>query len=151
MCHNLGRITDLIHLDIDDDIWNKPRDIAEAFWKHFHSVYSTSCSGTFSPLNQCTQMLPLVPISSFSVHNAIKRLRPSKSVRLDGIPSLLWRDAPKILLTVLKLIFNWAYFRILSPQFWKQAAIVPVLKKGRTFSIGNHRPIATLNNFSEVF
>jgi hypothetical protein len=34
---------------------------------------------------------------------------------------------------------------------WKQAAIAPVFRKGKTSSVGNYRPIAILNNFSKVF
>jgi hypothetical protein len=34
---------------------------------------------------------------------------------------------------------------------WKQAAVVPVFKKGKTSSVGNYRPITILNNFSKVF
>jgi hypothetical protein len=37
------RRTDLVHLDVGCVVLNKPRDIAEAFSKHFQSVYSSSC------------------------------------------------------------------------------------------------------------
>jgi hypothetical protein len=48
--------TDLIHFDIDGVSLNKPRDIAETFSKHFQSVYSSSCSGTFPSVNHNTDI-----------------------------------------------------------------------------------------------
>jgi hypothetical protein len=59
---------------MDGVVLNKPRDIAEAFSKHFQSVYSSSCYGTSSSVNQCAEILHLAPISNSDVQNAIKRL-----------------------------------------------------------------------------
>jgi hypothetical protein len=63
---------DLIHLDVDGVVLNKPRDIAEAFSKHFQSVYSSSCYRTYSSVNQGAEILHLAPISNSDVQNAIK-------------------------------------------------------------------------------
>jgi hypothetical protein len=74
--------TDLIRLDVDG-VLNKPRDIAEAFSKYFQSVYSSSCYGTSSLVNQCAEILHLAPISNPDVLNAVKQLRPSKSDSME--------------------------------------------------------------------
>jgi hypothetical protein len=70
--HSLGK-TDagLIQLDTGGVVLNKSRDIAEAFSKHFKSVYSSLCSGTFSSVNKCTDILSLVLVSNSDVQNAI--------------------------------------------------------------------------------
>jgi hypothetical protein len=47
---------DLIYLDIDGVAVNTRRDVAEAFSNHFRPLYNSSCSGSFSPVNQCTEM-----------------------------------------------------------------------------------------------
>jgi hypothetical protein len=57
---------------------------AEAFSKNFQSVCSSSCPGNFPFINQSTEVLSGAPVSNSDVHNAIKRLRPAKSVGLDG-------------------------------------------------------------------
>jgi hypothetical protein len=74
---------------MDDVALNKPRDISEAFSKHFQSVYSSCCHGTSSSVNKCAEILHLTLIPNSNVKNAIKQLRPSKSVGLDGIPSFV--------------------------------------------------------------
>jgi arginine decarboxylase-like protein len=121
--------TDLILLEISGILINKLRDIAEAFSKHFQSVYGSSCSVTFPFINQSTKVLPLAPISNSDVHNAIKRLRPTKSVGLDGIPSFIIKGCSNIFVPVFKFMFNLSLFQNVFPNLWKQAAIIPVLKK----------------------
>jgi hypothetical protein len=143
--------TDLIHLEISGTLINKPRDVGEAFATHFQSVYGSSCSGTFPFINQSTDVLPLAPISNSDVPNAIKRLRSTKSVGLDGISSFIIKGCSDIFVPVLKFIFNLSLFQNAFPNLWKQAVIIPVFKKGKTSSIENYRPIAILNNFSKVF
>jgi hypothetical protein len=136
---------------MDGVVLNKPRDIAEAFSKHFQSVYSSACYGTSSSVNQGAENLRLAPVFNYDVQKAIKRQRPSKSVGLDGIPSFVVKSCCEIFVPVLRFIFNLSLSQNTFPNLWKQEAIVPVLKKGKTSSVGNYRPIAILNNFSKVF
>jgi hypothetical protein len=98
--------SDLIHLEINGILINKPREIAEAFSKHFRSVNSSSCPGTFPFINQSTDVLSLAHISNLDVHNAINRRRPTKSVGLDGIPSFVINGCSEIFVPLLKFIFN---------------------------------------------
>jgi hypothetical protein len=78
-------------------------------------------------------------------------LPPTKSVETDGIPSFVIKGCSETFVPVLKFIFNLSQSENTFPNLWKQAVIVPVFKKGKTFSVRNYRPIAILNNFSEVF
>jgi hypothetical protein len=71
---------DFIHLDTDCVILNRHRDIAEIFSKHFQSVYSSSFSGTYSSVNQCTGILFPVPISNSDVRNTIK---PAATIKIS--------------------------------------------------------------------
>jgi hypothetical protein len=118
---------------MDGIVLNKPREVAEAFSKHFQTVYSSSCYGTSSSVNQGAEILHLAPLSSSDIQNAIRRLRPSKSVGLDGIPSFVIKDCCKIYVSVLRLIFNLSLFQNTFPNLWKQAAIVPVNNFSRFF------------------
>jgi hypothetical protein len=74
-----------------------------------------------------------------------------KIVRLDEILCFVIKGCCEILVPVLRFIFNLGLSQNTFPNLWKQAAIVPVFKKGKTSSVGNYRPIAILNNFSKVF
>jgi hypothetical protein len=89
-----------------------------------------------------------VPVANSDVHNATKRLRPTKSVGLDGIPSFVIKGCSEIFAPIVKFIFNLSLFQNNFPNLWKQAAIVPVCKKGKASSVGNYRPIAIPNHFS---
>jgi hypothetical protein len=51
----------------------------------------------------------------------------------------------------LKFTLNLKLSRNSFPNLRKQAAIVPVFKKGKTSSVGNYRPMAILKNFSKFF
>jgi hypothetical protein len=51
-------------------------------------------------------MLSVLPISNWDVQNAVKRQGPSKSVGLDGKPSVATKGYSKICVLFLKFIFN---------------------------------------------
>jgi hypothetical protein len=143
---------DVIHLHVDGAFLNKPHDIAEAFSKHFHSVYNSSSPlfDTFSFVKHCTENLRIAFTSDSDVQNATKRLRPTKSVGLDGIPSFVIKGCSEIFVPILRFIFNLSLSQNTLPKLWKQAVIVPVFKKGKTSSVRNCRPIAILNHFCKV-
>jgi hypothetical protein len=59
------------------------------------------------------------------VHKTIKRLRPSKSVRIDGIHALIVKGCSDILMTVLKFIFNLGFSQRIFPTLSKSVTTVP--------------------------
>jgi hypothetical protein len=126
---------DVTHLDVDGVFLNKSHDTADAFSKHFQSVYNSSCPrfDTFSFVKHCTENVPLAFISDSDVQNAIKRLRPTKSVGLDGIPDFVIKGCSKIFVPILRFIFNLSLSQNTFPKLWKQAVIVPVFKKRENF------------------
>jgi hypothetical protein len=73
--------------------------------------------------------LSLAPISELDICITLRRLRPFKSVGLDNIPSFVVKGCSKITVPVLKHIFNVSLTQHYFPTIWKQAAVVPVLKK----------------------
>jgi hypothetical protein len=81
------------------------------FQNIFPSVYSGSCSGTFPSVNQCAKILHLAPISNFDVQNAMKQLRPSKSVGLNGTPIIFIKGCFESFVPVLGFIFNLSLYQ----------------------------------------
>lgn len=140
-----------IYLDIDIVVLSRPRDIGEAFSKHFQSVYCSSFSGTFGSVNQSTEILSLFPVSNSDVQNAVKRMRSTNSVRLNGVPSFVTKCCSESFVLVLKFNFNLILSQNNFPDLWKQAVIVPVFKKRRTSSAGNYKPIAILQIFTKLW
>ena len=146
------KCNDATHFDVNGVLTHNSRDIAEAYSEHFQSVYvgGSSCPGTISTGNCFTDILPIACISTADVHKAIKRLRPTKSVGLDGIPSFIIKGCSEIFVPILRFIFNLSLSQNTFPKLWKQAVIIPVFKK-RKSSVQNYRPMAILNNFSKIF
>jgi hypothetical protein len=91
------------------------------------------------------------PITELDILRGIKRIRPSKSVGPDGIPSFITEGSSTIFPPLLKYIFNLSLSQEHFPAQWKKAVIVPILKKNNTSFVSNYRPISLLNNFSKVF
>jgi hypothetical protein len=116
----------------------------------FSLIIVASCSGIFSSFNQCLQLLSLAPTFNSCVQNVIKRLQPSKSVGLEGIPNIVIKDCSQNVVPLLSFIFNLSSSYNTFPNLWKQAGIVPVFKEGKRFSVGNYTSITILNNFFSV-
>jgi hypothetical protein len=125
--------------------------VAEAFAKHFQSVYNNTITAGPYCGSLSSDFLHLPPINELDILRAIKRLRPSKSVGPDGIPSFIIKGSSTIFAPLIKYIFNLSLSQEHFPAQWKKAIIVPILKKGNTSFVGNYRPISLLNNFSNVF
>jgi hypothetical protein len=142
---------DLIQLEFYGTSLTTPYEIADAFSKHFRSVYSNRCPGGFSSDSHLMDVLSLTSISDFDIHSAMKRLWPSESVGLGGKPTLGIKDCSEIFVRVLKFILNLRLSQHKSPTLWNHAAVVPVFKKGNCTSVGNYRPISVLHNFFKVF
>jgi hypothetical protein len=106
-----------------------------------------SCSRIFSSFNQLSS---LAPTFNSGVEKVTKRLQPSKSVGLDGIPSIVIKHCSENVVLFLRFIFNLSSSYNTFPNLWKQAGIVPLFKEGKRFSVGNYKPTATLNIFSKV-
>jgi hypothetical protein len=108
---------------------------------HFHLVYNSSCSGAFSSVNQCTEMLSLVSISDSSeCYKTAATIEISRTRRNT--------EFSEIVVPVLRFIFSLSLSQNTFPNLWKQAAIAPVFKKGKTSSVGNYRPITI---FPKIF
>lgn len=73
-----------------------------------------------------------------------KRLKPSKGVGADGLPSFIIKGCYHILIPLLTYIFNLSTTSETFPSLWKQAAaaVVPLLKKVSSRMVSNYRPVS---------
>jgi hypothetical protein len=101
--------------------------------RHFQNIFSrfvvVPALEPFLLLINLRKFLSSAAVSNSDVSNAVKRLRPAKSVGLDGIRSFVINGCSKIFVPVLKFIFNLSLSQNTFPSFWSQEAIVPVSKK----------------------
>jgi hypothetical protein len=140
-----------IQLEVDGTHLLQSNAIADAFAKHYKSVYNNHCSMDFPPLSQSSDILSLAPISEADVCKAIKRLKPSISVGLDDIPGFIIKGCSSIFIPILRHMFNLNLTQQYFPAAWKEAAVVPVFKRGNHVAVSNYRPVSILSNFSKLF
>jgi hypothetical protein len=136
-----------IQLEVGGKLIIQSDDVADEFAKHFQSVYNSHCPIVLPALLPSSDVLPLASVSNSDVINAIKRLRPSKSAGLDNIPGFIIKDCIHIFVLILKHICNLSLYEHCFPTLWKQAAIIPVFRKGKRTSVSNYRAISLVSNF----
>jgi hypothetical protein len=80
-----------IQLKVDNQYGTDPKLIADAFASHFASTFNANYQSIIPSDVIASDFLPTAPISAAEVSKAIKHLRPSKCIGLDGIPSFIIR------------------------------------------------------------
>jgi hypothetical protein len=139
-----------IQLEVDGNHRIQPAHVADEFCKHFQSVHNHPCPVAFPTNLSSSELLTLAPVSYSDIIKAINRLKASKSVGLDDIPRFVIKGFSDVFVPILKHIFNLSLSQQYFATFWKQAAIIPVLKKGKSTSVSNYRPITLLCNVSKL-
>jgi hypothetical protein len=120
-----------------------------SFAAYFKSVFTKHCMHDISTDFWSSDSLPIASVCDSNVHKTIKRLRPSKSVGIDGIHAFTIKSCFGILMSVLKFICNLSFSQRLFPTFWKQITIVPNFKKRETALVNNYRPIYVVSTFQK--
>jgi hypothetical protein len=92
-----------IQVEVDGAHLDESSAVADAFAKHFQSVYINNCPMDFPPLSQSSEFLSFAPVSDLDVCKAIKRLKP-KSVGLDDIPGVVIKGCSHIFILILRHI-----------------------------------------------
>lgn len=133
--------------------------ISEAFASYFKSVYEP-CRLSSDELCRralCSPTLPGMPCLSISclttsdVLNALKGLKPKRSLGPDLIPPYILKGCAECFVKPLLYIFNLSINKSDFPVRWKKAKIIPIFKKGERDSINNYRPISILPAPVKVF
>jgi hypothetical protein len=99
----------------------EPYQVAEALANHFKSVYDNTASKFPSnPINSLgvasSDNVSLFPVTDYDVRKAIRRLKPSKSIELDGIPAFIVKVCIDIFIPLLEYIFNLSLSQQLFPS-----------------------------------
>jgi hypothetical protein len=132
----------------------EPKVIAEALADHRHSIFNSSYATQVhsNPMEMTSSDFVKVPlIFDSDVKQAFHRLKSTKCVGLDDIPSFIIKGCSEIFVPVLKHIFNLSLSNGIFLSLWKDEAAVPIFKKGSSALVTNYIPISLLNNPSKVF
>jgi hypothetical protein len=74
-----------LQLEVDGKHLIEPFDVGDEFPKHSQSVYKSPCPVDFPTLSPSYELLSLSPVFDSNDFKANRRLRPYKSVGVDGI------------------------------------------------------------------
>ena len=103
----------------------------------------------FEEKNLVEEMKNLV-ITEDMVLQKINKLKPNKSTGLDGIsPRVLLETAVNIV-TPVTIIIQKSISEGILPQRWKDAAVIPIYKKGKKSTPGNYRPVSLTSILCKV-
>ena len=97
---------------------------------------------------QCT--FSLGAVDPVDVMKVIRALKNSKSTGTDNIDTYVIKLVAKDILSPLTHIINISMLRSKFPSIWKNAKVVPLLKKGDPLIAKNYRPVALLPIFSKI-
>lgn len=86
--------------------------------------------------------LPPFTVTNIGVENLIKELHADKSAGPDKITAKMLQATLPISANCLTVIFNKSITQGKIPQDWREAAVVPIYKKGNKANPENYRPIS---------
>ena len=83
-----------------------------------------------------------VDVSEFSVYNALRSLKPKKSLNPDGIPALFFKRTAMGIAKPLSILFRLSLDAGKIPASFRTAHVAPVHKKGARSDPKNKRPVS---------
>ena len=112
---------------------------------------------TTDPLENLTRLMEtrtcsfsFQPVHPDEVLEIVMRMRNSKSTGLDNIDTASIKLIISDVLPALTHVVNLSLSTLVFPSTWKQAKVIPLLKKGDPLDPSNYRPVALLSILSKI-
>ena len=116
---------------------------ADILNKQFHSVYTREDTGNIPSKGPSPhKSMNKISISTNGVKKLLRGLNIHKATGPDQIPTRLLHDFADELGPTLSAIFQRSLDTGKIPDDWREAAIVPVFKKGDRHQASNYRPVS---------
>ena len=132
-------------------IATKPKEQANLFNIHFHSVFCKESLGAPSILvnnihnddcaNQCTDS---VSCTTNEVQKILQQLDASKTSGVDKIPARLLKETAHMSAVPLTMLYNLSFKMGQVPKLWKHANVTPIHKDGDREPVEHYRGISLL-------
>lgn len=135
-------------VSLDNETAANELDASNLFAKFFGSTFTKDSPHTSIPSpnhSDFSNCWDSIAITEDTVFNKLRTLKTNKCAGPDGFPPLLFKRCAASLVTPLFLIFTKSLNSGIMPCKWKQAHVVPILKKGSPNNVRNFRPISKLN------
>ncbi|EYC34225.1 hypothetical protein Y032_0001g311 [Ancylostoma ceylanicum] len=139
-----GKVTLPVILDHDGNHCVDDKDKANALGSYFASVFSSACSQSDIPESgvHISKTFPYMVIAPGDVLRYLKRLRPSVSSSIDGIPQIFYKNCAEFLSEPLTIIFNISLLFGKVPGAWKDAIVTAIPKSVKAHMVSEFRPIS---------
>ena len=154
----LNKSTNVSEINIGDQTFSSPGDIAEAFNRHFANIGENLARkipetdiDPLSYLDRTDKSFAFEQIETHKVSKLLNKIDSKKATGLDKIPSKLLKLAADIVSPSLTCIFNASIATGIFPDEWKKARVSPVFKKGTKSDPNNYRPISVIPVVSKIF
>ena len=128
----------------NDSLYSSPKEIAETFAQYFSSVYDHSVfDGTSSTVTSANgRVVSLRRVMKSQVTQALKNLKPKRSLGPDEIPAYIYKACKEYLVSPLTHVINLCIGYNTYPEMWKLTKITPVPENENHDKIKNHNPVA---------
>ncbi len=93
----------------------------------------------------------VIKILKSELFYALSGLNPRKTYWPDGIPPVILKNGPTVLMTCLVKLFRLCLWTSTCTSYWKYAYVKPVPKKGDHSNPSSYRPVALISYHSKAF
>ena len=129
-----------------DNVLNKPEEIANCFSDYFVSVFNQSDPDNVPELPSACDF-PIAPLNTLDfptceIVKLIDNLSLNKSPGIDGITAVILKKVKEPISIVLQRMFQISLSLGQLPKQWKQSIVIPVHKSGNPSDFRNYRPVA---------
>ena len=101
--------------------------------------------------NRATNSVFFNPTTKNEIIKVISNLNKGKALGPNSIPVDILKYNAEIISLPLSRIINASFHQGIFPDLCKLARVIPVYKKGDSFTVENYRPISLLSVFSKIF
>lgn len=131
-------------LDDSGVIVSDQRIICDVFNKYFASVHipDDGNAPNFFHARLNSSICNFVRFDPVFICDLSKRLKPSCSLGVDGIPAIVYKKLADFLCYPLATIFEISFRTGVVPKEWKFLRIYPIFKCGSRLQVSHYRPIS---------
>ena len=155
----ISRNSVIDYIKYNDTNISDRKEIADIFCDYFSTVIHGKLNSHFNGKlsTKCTTLknipktsMTFSPVTTYDVKLVIRNLPNKNSTGLDEIPIKLVKECSNELAPILADIINISVLLGTFPNCLKEAALIPIFKKGANENIDNYRPIALLSVLSKI-